>query len=48
MSSLHDSSQSAKPSVVRQLLKNLKNKNFKANQKILVIDSNEIEKGKET
>lgn len=44
---MHDSnSKSVKPSLVRQLLKNLKNKNFKANQKILVINSS-MDKGKE-
>ncbi len=44
---MHDSnSKSIKPSLVRQLLKNLKNRNFKANQKILVINSS-LDKGQE-
>jgi hypothetical protein len=47
VSSLHDSNtKSVKPALVRQLLKNLKNRNFKANQKILVINSS-MDKGKE-
>ena len=33
----------AKPSVVKQVLKNLKNRNFKANQKILIINHNDID-----
>ena len=44
---MHDSNaKSVKPSLVRQLLKNLKNRNFKANQKILIINGS-MEKGKE-